>query len=345
MQPCKRVGLDITWRCNWFCQHCFYRRNPNLHLPQDVPLPEVTSKIDQAIKGGLNHAVMVGYGEPTLALTLPAILDYCHSRGMAASAITNGATGLKRVQSLVEMGMDHLHISSHGLGDTLDQIVKQRGAFLKQTELKAWLASESIPFRTNVTLQRENYQEVPQLAEYEISHNVFHFVLLGFLPHYEWQNHVCEVAVAPAELRPYIEDAADRLLESETLFTIRYHPLCHLSEKYWPYVVNARYVAYDPWEWNYSLQVHDEKSLWADSVKTGETAANLYPCGECTAYRHCGGWNRTHADAFGGAELTPITEPPTQYESVWHTNGGLHDLNPANAHTGTIRGVHSPSSS
>lgn len=337
MNPCKRVGLDITWRCNCSCRHCFYRRNSSLHRPQDVPLSEVITKVNQAITGGLDHAVMVGYGEPTLAITLPDILNYCHERNVATSIITNGATGLSRIQSLVRLGIDHLHISSHGLGDTADRITGQRGTFAKQSELKAWLASESIPFRTNVTIQRENYRELPDLADYEISCGVFHFVLLGFLPHYEWQNHTCEVAVSPAELRPYIEDAAERLLNSETLFTIRYHPLCHLSPKYWPYVVNARYVFFDPWEWNYSLQAHDREALWRDSMRLGESVANTRPCNECSAYRHCGGWNKTYADAFGGAGLAAITEPPTQYLDIWDTDGGLHDLNPANGETGTIR--------
>jgi MoaA/NifB/PqqE/SkfB family radical SAM enzyme len=338
MKPCTRVGLDVTWRCNWKCRHCFYRRNPNLHQQVDTPLGEIRDTLCRAKGGGLDHAVLVGYGEPSLAENLDYLLNQAHNLGFATSMITNGATGLRRFKRLFAHGMDHLHLSSHGLDGTFDRIAGTPGAFRKQAELKEWLAAEGLPFRTNVTLQKQNYQDLPELAEYEIEHGVYHFVFLGFLPHYEWQDHLSEVAVDPAELRPYIEDGADRLLETATYFTIRYHPLCHLAPRYWPYVVNARYVAFDPWEWNYSLQATDAEALWKDSVACGEsTAIQGEPCSRCAARRHCGGWNRTYAAAFDGAGLTPIEEPPPEYADVWDQDGGLHDLNPANQLTGTIR--------
>jgi len=335
MRPCTRVGIDTTWRCNWRCRHCFYVRNPHFHSG-DLPLAPITAKIDKAREGGLDHVVFVGYGEPSLGGTTPHLIDYAHERGMAVSIITNGATGLHRFQGFVRQGIDHFHISSHGLDGTLDTIVETPGAFAKQAELKEWLAAEEVPFRTNVTMQLGNFRELPDLAEYEISRGVWHFVFLGFLPHYEWHDHVDEIAVHPAELRPYIEAGADRLIEAGVHFTIRYHPLCHLRPDLWKYVVNARHVSFDPWEWNYDLQVHDLERLWQHSVGLGEGVACKEPCSQCSAYRHCGGWNRVNAAAFGGAELAPIQEVPARYAEVWDSEGGLHDLNPVNRLSGTI---------
>ena len=334
MNPCTRVGVDVTWKCQWRCATCFYLRSPKFHQGIDVPLDEVKAKIDKAKEGGLDHVVMVGYGEPALCANMPEIIDYSHSLGMATSMITNGACGLKRYQGFVAQGMDHLHISSHGLNGTLDAIAESPGAFAKQAELKTWLQANEVPFRTNVTMQILNYRELPDLASYEVSMGVYHFVFLGFLPHYEWHDHIRDVAVHPAVLRPYIEDGARTLLEHGCLFTIRYHPLCNLAPELWKYVVNARYVLFDPWEWNYSLQVHDTSALWRDAVQVGESVAN--PCEGCLARRHCGGWNRWYAAAFPGC-LQPIREIPAEYEAVWEQDGGLHDLNPANSCTGTIR--------
>ena len=342
MRPCTRVGIDVTWRCNWRCAHCFYLRSPNFHKAVDVPLAEVKAKIDLAKAGGLNHVVFVGYGEPSLCPNTPHIIEYAHGKGMATSMITNGATGLHRFKDYHQQGMDHLHLSSHGLGDTLNQIAGCPNAFAKQAELKEWMAAEGWPFRTNVSMQQKNYTELPDLVEYEMEHGVFHFVFLGFLPHYEWHNHVRSIAVHPAELRPYIETAVHRLLETETYFTIRYHPLCHLSPQFWRYVVNARYVFFDPWEWNYDLQVHDVDRLWKASVACGESVANKSPCDRCLAYRHCGGWNRVYAAAFGGADLKPIVEIPGEYADVWDRDGGLHDLNPVNSLPGTIQTKREP---
>jgi MoaA/NifB/PqqE/SkfB family radical SAM enzyme len=338
MKPCTRVGIDVTWKCQQRCRHCFYLRSHDFHKADDVPMDEVTAKIDRAKAGGLDHVVMVGYGEPSLCGNVRSILAYCRQQGMASSMITNGATGLKRFKSYFADGIDHLHLSSHGLDGTLDDIVHQEGAFRKLTELKEWLAVENLPFRTNVTMQQRNFRELPQLADFESQMGSRHVVLLGFLPHYEWNRHVNDVAVHPGELRPYIEDAARILLAHNVLFTIRYHPLCHLSPEFWPYVTNARYVFFDPWEWNYELQVHDLDALWRAAINCGNTVAiHGQPCCECVAQRHCGGWNRIYAGAFDGAGLKAIREIPDQYADGWDTDGALHDRNPANHCTGTMR--------
>ncbi len=336
MQPCTKVGIDVTWRCNAKCVHCYYKRNPRLHGAEDTTLADACAKVDTAKQGGLDHVYLVGQGEPSLAPITPDVLDYANQQGMATSIITNATTGLDRIQGYFFQGLDHVHISSHGLGDTLDAIMEVPGAFRKQAEVKEWVRSEGFQYRTNTTLQQLNYRELPELVDYEISQGVHHFVSLGFVPHYEWKDHIAEVAVHPAELRPYIEEAARRLMDSGTLFTIRYHPLCHLDPSLWPYVVNARYVFFDPWEWNYSLQVHDVAALRKASVGMGESLGCKQPCGGCLAYRHCGGWNRTYADAFDGAGLKAITEVPAIYADVWDSDGGLYDLNPANQLTGTI---------
>lgn len=340
MKPCTKVGLEFTRNCRASCSHCFWRFRG---MPSAPTLQQSKAKIDQSYAGGLDHVVLVGYGEPSLAEETVELLQYAHSKGMASSMITLGNTGLRRFQQFVRLGVDHFHISSHGLGDTVDEIVKQRGTFRKQAELKEWLRLEEVPFRTNAAMQQANYRELPYLAEYEIEHGTLHFVFLGFLPHGEWslsayRENLLEVAVHPAHLRPYIEDGAEVLLDDGVYFTIRYHPLCHLAPKYWPYVVNARYCQFDPWEWNYQLQAHDPARLWEYAKSLGESVAiQGRPCSDCLARRHCGGWNRTYAAAFDGADLKPIRDVPDQYRDVWLQDGGLHDLNPANHHSGTIR--------
>jgi len=337
MRPCTRVGIDTTWKCMARCKHCFYVRSPKFHCGQDVPLEEIKDKIDKGRRGGLDHVVFVGYGEPSCDRRTPEIIDYAHGLGMATSMITLGVTGLERFQGYRQQGMNHLHISSHGLGNTLDEIVGVKGAFQKQAELKQWMSDVGWPFRTNITMQQDNYRQLPDVVDYEIGKGVFHFVFLGFLPHYEWRDHVTSLAVHPAELRPYIEAGADRLLEVGKYFTIRYHPFCHLRPDLWKYIVNARYVFYDPWEWNYTLQVTDERELWGAAIKCGEAVAiQGEPCNRCVMRNHCGGWNRIYAKAFDGAELRPIVEVPDEYGDVWRFDGGLHQLNPINHLSGTI---------
>ena len=339
MKPCRKVGLDVTWRCNWRCAHCFYLRDPRFHSGMDVPMAEIRDKLDRAQAGGLDQAVLVGYGEPTLCRNLIEIVLECRRRGMATSMITNGAGPMRVYENCRELDMDHLHFSTHGVGQTLTAVCGDERAHEKQLALKHYMRTVDWPWRTNMAVQQLNYTEIADVVRQEIDMGCQHFVFLGFLPHYEWHespDRIREVAVHPAELRPHIEEAAGLLDEAGVMFTIRYHPLCHLGARWWPHVTNARHVFFDPWEWNYELQVTDEAALWEASKRCGRAVACETPCGDCSAYRHCGGWNRWHAAAFDGADLSPIEESPEEYEGVWSLEGGLHDLNPANAHTGLL---------
>ena len=238
MQPCRRLGLDVTWRCNWNCKHCFYRHGSQLHTNYDVPLVELVKKIDQAQDGGLDHVVLVGWGEPSLYRRLDDLANDIVSRGMTWSMITNGATKLETFKHCYRaLGIDHLHISSHG---NLEIVSERSNASLRQRELKTWLADEGHLFRTNVTLQQATYECLLETIEEDIACGSRHLVLLGFLPHYEWNDQAEGAAVHPAILRPYVQDAARMILDAGRLLTIRYHPLCHLDEDLWSYVTNAR---------------------------------------------------------------------------------------------------------
>lgn len=347
MKPCRRVGLDVTWRCNERCAHCFYRHGGNefgeLGTPWDAPLDTLLAKVDKGRARGLNHVVLEGFGEPLLMRTLDQLLLACKERGMTTSIITNGtiigsgSNPFARYEKCYrEWGLDHLHISSHGFGHTLDEITQLKGAGEKQLRLKQWLKAEGLPFRTNITLQQINYQQIPEIIAQDVELGSFHCVMLGFIPLYEWRDprKTQEVGVHPAKLRPYIERAARFLKDRNHLFTIRYHPHCHLDPEFWPYIVNARYVFLDPFEWNYALQADDIPALWEASKKMGDSVAVKDPCHRCSAYRHCGGWNIGNVQGTGAVhDLQPISFPsgvPAIYHSLWHTDGGLHDLNPVN---------------
>ena len=341
MQACQKVGVDLGWRCNAHCPFCFYARDPHLRTPQDTPIEDIYAKIEKARAGGLTQCVIVGYGEPTLSPHFLPVVDHCREQNMPVSVITNGTTGLKRYEEFFDHGGDHLHISSHGMGDTLDGIMGINGAFKKQAELKTWLMANDLPFRTNVTMMQQNYRELVELAAYEISMGVKHFVFLGFIPIYEWstdRQRVHDIGVHPAALRQQIEPAARLLLEAGVYIDIRYVPYCHIHPDLWPYVTNARHVFVSTFEWNYELQSTNLPSLWDASKRIGDgLAVKGRPCSLCNAYRHCGGWNAKYAAAFGGADLHAITEVPKQYQEVWDKECGMHDLNPVNQHSGILR--------
>jgi MoaA/NifB/PqqE/SkfB family radical SAM enzyme len=281
---------------------------------------------------GINRIVLIGEGEPMLHPQIEAIIAAAKDFGFFSNIITNGTLPITQYKNLFEIGLNHLQISAHNLGLALDEIMESPGAGHKQAELLSWLSSTGLPFRTNTALQQLNYKILLEIINYLIHKGAFHISLLGFLPHYEWKQHAAEVAVHPAHLRSFIEAAADELITSGTYFTIRYFPFCHLSPKYWKYVVNARYVLYDPWEWDYGHYKPSWGDVWPAALALGEnTAIQGEPCNNCCMRLHCGGWNKHYAEAFGGAGLASITQNPHIYWPIDQEPGGLHDMNPANS--------------
>jgi hypothetical protein len=265
------------------------------------------------------------------------LVDYTVSQGMTMSMITNGTCGIDRYKEAFDHGLNHLHISVHGTGDTLNTIAAVPGAASAQQRLLEWLKGSEKPWRSNTTLQLANYRELPNIVQHIIDHGAFHVVLLGFLPHYDWEKpeNMRKVAVHPGELRPYIEQAAQLVLDAKKFLTIRYHPMCHLSPEYRKYVVNARYVLYDPWEWDYGTAGMSDTDHWMAAMQMGNSVAiQEAPCRKCALYTHCGGWNKTYAHGFDGANLTMIPMDLTHAEMNYP--GALHDQNPANAEKGWV---------
>jgi len=282
---------------------------------------------------GCDHAVLVGQGEPMLWPFVFLWVEECAKAGITTSIITNGALPIKLYEDVREAGLDHLHISMHGLA-SINDIAERPTAASRQKELREWLKKEEWPWRMNMTIQKLNVHELAETALACIDHGCKHIIPLGFLPHYDWQDPVKlrEVAVHPEIIGKEIERLYDQVVsKSDALFTIRYHPMCHLRQDLRKYVVNARHVLYDPWEWEYGYLGLDDHSYYAASVSIGESVAiQGAPCSACSLRDACGGWNRVYAAGYDGAKLCAI---PGERVAI----GDLHNQNPANVQKGYYR--------
>lgn len=335
MNPCSCVGINTTWACNWSCKHCFYRRNEKLHTGEHHSFEEIMTQAAEGKRRGCNRIVLIGEGEPTLHPDIKRIISEATAMGMHSNVITNGSASISLYQELFDRGLNHLQISAHCAGPGLNDIAERDWAWGRQYELMKWLKEQKLPFRANIAMQQLNYRELAATASTLVAFGAFHVALLGFLPHYEWKEHADEVAVHPLHLRPYMEKAAEVLERSGTYFTIRYHPMCCISQRWWKYVTNARYVLFDPWEWDYGCYEPSWARVWPKALNMGESVAILgAPCSQCKLREHCGGWNRHYAAAFAGAGLRAVESVQSWWDRKIAAPGGLHAENPANALAG-----------
>lgn len=337
MKRCRRLGLDVTKHCNLRCNFCFYRWSDDFNIDHDMPLSELKEKVIAGKKRGCQHLTMTGWGEPGLYKHLIPAIEFCNNNSVSTSIVTNGTLPLRRYMEIWDAGIDHFHVSIHGLGPTLNKITNSKNASKYQEDFKRWLLNCDIPWRANLTLIRENINQAELIALDCIRHGVRHFVILCFLPLYEWKEKVKEIAAHPAELRYHIESVIQICARAKKYFTLRYFPFCHLKPDYWKYVVNGRYVLYDPWEWEYGHGLEGDEDYWKSACHIGNiTAIEGEPCDGCAVHLHCGGWNRYYAAAFEGAGLKAISKESVPAGAV--TPGFYHIQNPANNLKGWIGG-------
>jgi len=331
MKPSNITGLEnVTWKCNWNCVHCYFRGMAQMRTNVDTPLESLKREIDAGKARGHGSVVLYGKGEPTLHNQINDIIGYISGMGMCPVVITNGAAGIKQYKRLYELGLDHLQVSVHGLGVTVDKIAERKGAGRKQMELLRWLHKNDHPFRVNITLQQLNLHQILETVIKVTQLEAFHVSLLNFLPHYKTTAGIKAVAVNPTNMNNILEKSME-YMEGKTLFTLRYFPMCLLKPKFWKYVTNARYVLYDPWEYNSG----NHTDVWKAAVNMSNAVGiQGAPCNTCLLMNHCGGWNKVSAQAFNLAGLHAIKEIPGNLRKAVDKRGGLFDLNPSNSKEG-----------
>jgi MoaA/NifB/PqqE/SkfB family radical SAM enzyme len=256
---------------------------------------------------------------------------------MKSLVITNGSSSIQKYQKLFDLGLNHLQVSMHALGGTLDRISSVKGAGERQMELLEWMSDNEYLFRVNITLQRLNYQEVYDVVTRAVELGAFHVSLLNFLPHFGWKNQAREVAVDPAHLVEMLEKAMTWMEKQDVLFSLRYFPACMVKPRFWKYISNAIFVLFDPWEWEYGHLSKDIDKIWeASSKSVRKTGIKGKPCSDCRLIVHCGGWNKFYASAFDYKGLKPIKRFAAKYGEALTERGGLFDMNPANSSKGYV---------
>jgi MoaA/NifB/PqqE/SkfB family radical SAM enzyme len=238
MNKCSRAGYDCTKRCNWKCLHCFYRWRADFNTPEDYPLETIIQLARDARARGCDRFCFVGVGEPALWPPMEEAIRQITAMGMSVSMITNGTASISRYAAFKAAGLNHVHVSVHGVGDVLNEIAGVPWpASFRQEKLLGYCYETNWPWRMNMTAQRSNFKQLTEIAKMCIDFGCVHIVFLGFLPLYEWGPDPAKlkaILADPREISPELERlGAEMAKHPEVLFTIRYHPMCLLKPELW----------------------------------------------------------------------------------------------------------------
>lgn len=327
MKITTRAVLYIGYKCNLNCKFCYY------HDVDKGEWKRLSSAKFEALKFRKlfgNDRVDLTGGEPTIYPYILELVRYCKKIGLRPSIITNGIalSDEKKVVNLKQAGVFDYLVSVHGLDEVYDRIVGVNGMSKIQKAGIRNIINNNIPLRINVTMNKFNSVQLPEIANYAVSINarVVNFINFNALNHWDHVEKI-DFQEKYSIIVPYLRDAIKILDQKGIESNIRFFPLC-LIKGLENHQYNLRQLPYDSHEWDY-MSWHKnfeiifpylfKKFLFGKSkeklsdyymkdVDFFSPIFNCYKtskCKNCSFTNICDGINKQYHSRFGDEELEP----------------------------------------
>ena len=126
------AGLELTYRCNERCRHCYLDLPSEQTALRELPENEWLKVVDQLARMGCMNVLVTG-GEPTLHPAFLAVCERIIERGMLCDVYTNGmAISDSLFNSLCKLPINSISVSLYSGSPTFhDTITGVRGSFEK----------------------------------------------------------------------------------------------------------------------------------------------------------------------------------------------------------------------
>jgi MoaA/NifB/PqqE/SkfB family radical SAM enzyme len=329
LKPCgkltERTRLFTGYACNIKCKFCFYKGKKHVDINKLIAQQIVAGK-----KFGIKDWDISG-GEPSILPYWFVILKILESMGFRNIAcITNGYKFADQtfLRESMSRGLNELLFSLHGSNAEIhDKMTDVKGSYDKLTKAISNAVYYGTKIRINVVVTKDNYKDLPKIAEYAKHLKPIAF---NFLP-FRLENSASKKnAVRYTNITPYIKEAINILLGNKIKIAIRYVPFC-LFEGYEKNVAGYLQRAFDEFEWNeYTIRhfeavrfnrepseldcVTDKWKLEIESLHSSikHVANHSTKCLACKYLHVCDGIWKSYAKVWGIDEFKPIEGEKTK---------------------------------
>ena len=159
------VQLDLTYRCNERCIHCYLDHDDH----GEMTTAEIKDLLDQMAEAGVFYLTISG-GEILMRRDFFEILEYARARTFCINLKTNGVLiREKEAQRLRELGVERVQISVYShRAEVHDAITKMPGSFRQSIAAVRFLRAQGLRVTMANVLMTQNasdYQSVKALAE------------------------------------------------------------------------------------------------------------------------------------------------------------------------------------
>jgi MoaA/NifB/PqqE/SkfB family radical SAM enzyme len=249
---CQRAKLDTGTHCNYRCEFCYYKTQ----LDDITEFEEIKKRIDYLVECGIKEADLSG-GESSIHNQWFDILDYCKSKGLKVSTLSNGYKFANKefLAKSKEHGLEEILFSVHGYDkDSHNILVGHRKGFENIIQAIKNAHELGILVRINCTVTHKNYKNLPskfvqlikELRPFEVN-----FLTLNY-----WDDAGVQETINYSEVTPYVHQTIDLLKDLVDIINVRYTPYCFMKG-YEQYVCDYYQHIYDVYDWN--VAVYDQR--------------------------------------------------------------------------------------
>jgi MoaA/NifB/PqqE/SkfB family radical SAM enzyme len=158
--------LDITYRCNNNCRHCWLRiPADDKEKRKELSFKEIKRIVNEAKEMGCSKWRFSG-GEPMLRPDFPEIFD-CITRGSLTYSInTNGTLITPRIARLLKRPGAKMIALYGATAGVHDHITRSPGSFAAAMRGIAYLKEENANFIVQIIPMRDNYHELKKMIKF-----------------------------------------------------------------------------------------------------------------------------------------------------------------------------------
>jgi radical SAM protein with 4Fe4S-binding SPASM domain len=166
--------LDVTYRCNISCRHCFIARDEN---KKELTLGEIKRILDDIQRIGCLWLCLSG-GEPFAREDFPDIYEYAHRKGFLITLFTNGTLITERVADfLARRKPNVIEITLNGISpDIYEAVTGSRESLPKVLEGIGHLKERGLPLRlkcNGMTINRDEILKIKRFADETLGKGCF----------------------------------------------------------------------------------------------------------------------------------------------------------------------------
>jgi AdoMet-dependent heme synthase len=198
------VHLDLTWRCNEGCVHCYLDHS----VGGDMDTAEIKGVLDQLAAAGTMFLTLSG-GEIMLRKDIFEIVAYARSLLFDVRLKTNGILiGEREADRFAELGVREVNISIYShLPEAHDAITRVPGSFARSIEAVKRLRGRGLAVEIRVSVMKggANYARLRALAE-DLGVRIMYDATI--VPMIDGDRTPVSLNVSPAERAEFFADPA-----------------------------------------------------------------------------------------------------------------------------------------